>query len=204
MSDSVGKNLYDAADNGRVSEVSSLLRDNPDINVNWTSDSQWTFLHTASRNGYVEVVKLLLAHPAIDVRVKNYIGQTPLSFACEKGQVSVVELLLKDPRVDVTLDDNDGRTPLWFASREGKHEVIEWFIASGRDLGDVKNKKEKNWGEGKDYTALEIARENKKAEVVSVLEKFLGNPAQTRQEIRQKLKFTGLSSSPFHFISFWL
>ena len=60
--------------------------------------------------------------------------------------VSLAKCLLlkcccKDPRVDVTQDDNNGRTPLWWASREGKHEVIEWFIASGRDLGDIKNKK---------------------------------------------------------------
>jgi len=34
--------------------------------------------------------------------------------------------------------------------------VIERFIASGRDLGDFKNKKG-TWI-GKDYTALEIAR----------------------------------------------
>ena len=58
--------------------------------------------------------------------------------------MSVVELLLKDPRVDVTQDDNSGCTPpLWHASRKGKHEVIEWLIASGRDLGDIENNKER-------------------------------------------------------------
>ena len=43
--------------------------------------------------------------------------------------------------------------------------MIEWLIASGRDLGDIKNKKG-NWF-GKDYTALEIASEYNKTEVVS-------------------------------------
>jgi len=98
--------------------------------------------------------------------------------------VSVVRVLLKDPRVNVELDDNRGRTPLWLASCYGKHEVIEWLIARGRDLGDIENKKAKDFN-GK-YTALEIARE-KKIEVVSVLERFIANPAQTRHELHAKL-----------------
>jgi len=59
--------------------------------------------------------------------------------------VSVVEVLLQDPRVDITLDDKDGCTPLWRASFNGSIGVVEWIIASGRDLGDVENKKGK-WG----------------------------------------------------------
>ena len=106
------------------------------------------------------------------------------------GKVSVVRLL-KDPRVDVTLEDINGCTPLWYASRYGEHEEIEWFIASCRDLGDIKVKKAK-WG-GKDFTAL------KHREVVPVLERFVANPALTRQEIRQKLNFTGLFLFPFPF-----
>ena len=82
--------------------------------------------------------------------------------------MSVVRWLLKDPRVDVTLDDNDRCTPLWCASCKGHHDVIEWLIASGRDLGDVR-----------EYTTLEITREKEKhREFVSVLERFIANPTQ--------------------------
>jgi len=84
-----------------------------------------------------------LEHPDIDVNVKNFEGNTPLLFCCECANVSVVEVLLKDSRVDVTLDDDMGCTPLWWPSRNGHHEVIERLIASGRDLGDIKNKKGK-------------------------------------------------------------
>ena len=91
----------------------------------------------------------------------------------------------KDPRVDVTLDNLKGCTPLWYASYNGKHEVIEWLVASGRDLGDIMNKK--GLGGGKDYTALEIARKEKETEAVSVLERFIANPTLTRHKLRVKL-----------------
>ena len=141
-----------------MSEVSSLLRDHPEINVNWTNPDcdLFTALHIASYHGQVEVVKLLLAHPNINVNLKNIYGETPFSIGCQYGRVSVVELLLKNPHVDITLDDKWGRTPLWWASYYGYHKVIEWLIASGRDLGDFENKKGK-W-KGEDLTALEIAR----------------------------------------------
>ena len=79
MSDPVGKKLSATAGAGRVSEVSSLLRDHPDIDVNWTISDKWTALHAASYNGYVEVVKLLLAHPDIDVNVKEWVDALPSS-----------------------------------------------------------------------------------------------------------------------------
>ena len=120
MSDPVERLLWDAAKNGRASEVSSLLRDHREIDVNWTTNPQSTPLHKASFNGHVEVVKLLLANPNIEVNLKCGNGQTPFSLG-----VSFVEVLLKDSRVDVTLHDNKGRTPLWSASYYGQHEVIE-------------------------------------------------------------------------------
>ena len=124
------------------------------------------------------------------------IGQTPLSLGCYNGHVSVVRLLLKDPRVDVTLEDYNGRTPLWRASCYGRHEVIECLTASGRDLGDIRNKKGKF--DGKEYTALEIARERNKTESVSVLERFEAKPSLTRQEIRNSTS-QGLFCFHFHF-----
>ena len=60
------------------------------------------------------------------------------------------------------------------------------LIARGRDLGDIENQKGKHW-DGKNYSALEIARRNRKTEVVSLLERFIANPAQTRREVRAKL-----------------
>ena len=66
------------------------------------------------------------------------------------------------------------------------HEIIERLIASGRDLGDITNKKGKF--AGKYYTALEIARKRRKTEAVSLLERFIDNPAQTRHDVRVTLR----------------
>ena len=139
MSDPVEKKFWTQHELA-VHLKSRLLRDHPKIDVNWADHNQWTPLHVAS----FLVAKLLLAHPDINVNLKNESGQTPF-YLVGNGHVSVVRVLLKDPRVDVTLD-NKGRTPLWWGSIYARYEVVEWFIASGRDLGDIENKKGKWWG----------------------------------------------------------
>jgi len=97
----------------------------------------------------------------------------------------VVELLLKDSRVDIVLRDKYGDTPLWWASWNGHHEVVESLIASGRDLRNINKMKGKH--RGRESTALDAARMSKKDNVVSLLEKFIANPTQTRLELRAKL-----------------
>jgi len=110
---SVGKQLKEVVLNGCAEEVEALLRNNPDLNVNWKDEGLgFSALNSACLRGHVEVVKLLLAHPHINVNVQNRNEATPFSYGCETGQVSVVRLLLKDPRVDVTLAEEDGLTSL--------------------------------------------------------------------------------------------
>ena len=180
MSIAVEQKLYDAAHGGDVLEVESLLKDYPDLNVNWGDVIGWTSLHIALYQGCVEVVKVLLAHPDINVNVKNEDGATPWSFGCLRGQVSVVQVLLKDPRVDATLEDIYGCTPLWWASFSENLDMVECLIAGGTDLGDI-DKKIQN------CTAINMARHRNKTDVVSLLERFVSNPAQTRHEVHVKL-----------------
>jgi len=71
-----------------VKDLMSLLKDYPEIDVNWANQNnfQRTALHHASIYGHVEVVKLLLAHPAIHVNKKNWLEATPFQSACLIGQ----------------------------------------------------------------------------------------------------------------------
>ena len=101
--------------------------------------------------------------------------------------MSVIRLQLKDPRVDITLDDNDGCTPLWLASSKGRYEVFEWLVASGRDLGDIENKKGRYAEMAKTTRPSKLQKKCKRTEVVSLLERFIANPTQTRQELCMKL-----------------
>ena len=64
--------------------------------------------------------------------------------------------------------------------------MSEWLLASGRDLGDLDE--EGIWF-GQGFTPLEVAKKENKVEAVSLLEKFLINPQQTRHELRVKLCF---------------
>ena len=147
------------------------------------SDPVGEKLCDAARTGRVfEVLSLLRDHPEINVNLKGRFGQTPLSFACQSGKVGIVQELLRDPRVDVTLHDSGWHTPLWWASWNGNREVVEWLMASGRDLGDIENKKD--W---KGNTALDIARKENKTEIVSLLERFMANPALTRHDLCVRL-----------------
>jgi len=65
--------------------------------------------------------------------------------------------------------------------------VIECLIASGRDLGDVQNKKGRHRETHEKYTALEIAGKYERTDIESLLERFMANPALTRRELRVKL-----------------
>jgi len=92
--------------------------------------------------------------------------------------LQIVQLLLRDPQVHVTLPDFHNCTPLCHAAFRGEWGVVELLIASGRDLGNLSKK---GLWKGKDYTALEIAREREfssSQQVASFLTGFMKNPAR--------------------------
>ena len=67
---------------------------------------------------------------------------------------------------DVNAREEYGRTPLMFASRWGYPKVVEALLDAG---ADKELKATSGWAKGK--TALEIARDNNKGDVVAVLER---------------------------------
>jgi ankyrin repeat protein len=171
-------------ESGDVEEVKKYLKDNPTFNVNELLDEyDYTALHFACLYGHHEIVSVLLVHPQINVNQKSNAGWTPFRVGCFNGKVGVVKVLLSDSRVDINMADNKGCTPLWYASCYEHLEVIKWMIASGREINlDKKGKRA-----GNQYTATEIARREKKTEVVSLLERLMANPIQTRHETRAEL-----------------
>lgn len=96
-----------------------------------------TSLHTAARNGYIEIVQILLESGA-DPNAVNRYQNTPLHEAAFFGQVEVARLLLDagaliDPR------NNNNITPLLFAAEKGHLPVVKLLVQRGADRG-VRNK----------------------------------------------------------------
>ena len=178
--------FWDAAKNGKVEEVKDILRKNPSLNVNWKNEGvgAYTTLFVACFHGHDSVVSILLAHPDIDPNLKNTSGNTPFLIACANGNTSCVRLLLQDQRVMVNEPANDGCTPLREAAQQGHQDAIKLWIASGREINLGKP------GDNFKTDAIGTAKQEKKTEVVSLLERFKSDPSKTRSEVRLELGIT--------------
>ena len=104
--------------------------------------------------------------------------------------------MLKD-RVKPNEPTKDGRTPLWRAACWGHLDVIKWWIASGREMDLVEP------GNVDKMDVIDIARENGKKEVVTLLERFQENPKETRDTMRLELGLLdGLAAEMFALVVF--
>jgi ankyrin repeat protein len=83
--------IYDAARDGDLEKVRTLLKNDPNLVFSKNSDG-WTPLHFAAAFGHKDMVELLLANKA-DVSAKNNGDWTPLRYAVENGHTDVAELL---------------------------------------------------------------------------------------------------------------
>jgi len=187
-----------AVKSGDAKKVAELISQDPGFKVNMDHGYGNTLLHFAcSGDSRSAVIPLLLAHPDIDVNVKNSDGSTPFYYACI-GNTSCVREMLKDSRVMVNVPNKYGWTPLWRAAYNGHLDIIRWWIVSGREMdlgkpGDV----------GK-TDAIGGAREYRKTEVVTLLERFKKDAAKTRSEVRMELGINGQYSYYHSFIFLFL
>jgi len=168
-----------------VEEVKSILRKNPSLNVNWKNEGDLanTALFTACWKGHDSVVSILLAHPDIDPNLKQENGWTPFWTASWLGNTSCVRLLLQDHRVMVNEPNDKLETPLWYAAYFGRHDVIKLWIASGREMNLGKPDIDKT-------DAIGAAKQEKKTEVVTLLERLKSDATKTRSEVRKQLGIT--------------
>ena len=82
------KKLWNACDSNKsqLSKVKDILKNNPELNVNWSPTDGWTALHLGLFRGHLGIVRVLLAHPAIAVNPKDNL-EDPLYHACINGSI---------------------------------------------------------------------------------------------------------------------
>ena len=101
---------------------------------------------------------------------RNSVDSTPLVIACgsDYDYHEVVSVLIGTAGVDLNMADNDGTSPLWSAACYGSTQSVRVLLSAKERGLDLNQKPTGGRYIGK--TPLKIARENKKAEVVALLE----------------------------------
>ena len=140
--------LLDAAKNGDISKVNTLLEKG--ANVNHRSKNGVTALIFASLGGHEGVAKILLAKGA-KVDSKTVSGVTALMSASLSGHEDVVKMLVAKG-ANVNLKDTDGTTALKIASQLGHEAVVKILLSNGADVSTKANSGE---------TAFDVANTEK-------------------------------------------
>jgi ankyrin repeat protein len=127
---SIDQELFEAARENNVPEVSQLLSDGADVNVRYNDDE--TALIEASYRGHVQVVKELLEYGA-DTEARDDDGSTALLFACCKGYLAVVIALLEHG-ADIDVLNRLYRTPLHWACSNDDLAVVNELLSPGAEF----------------------------------------------------------------------
>ncbi|MDE0118523.1 MAG: ankyrin repeat domain-containing protein [Bdellovibrionales bacterium] len=149
--------LHHASWNGDYGKVSQLLQQGHDIHSK-TVVYKFTPFHMAIFKGHTKVADLLLSKGANIDEGSNF-NQTPLQWAAFIGEVDSADFLIKEG-ADLEKLSDQGWTALHYASTMGNLGVVKLLIQKGA-------KADKKTGDGQ--TAKELAKSNKREEVVQFL-----------------------------------
>jgi ankyrin repeat protein len=150
--------VADAAMNGDVASVKTLLEHGADVNS--AQPDGMTALHWAAINNDVKLANMLLIAGADANAATRLGGYTALDLAARDGHDDLVTTLLAHG-ADVKRADLHGTTPLMFAARAGDVAAITTLLQAGADV----NAKETTKGE----TALMLASAYGRTDAVKLL-----------------------------------
>ena len=186
--------MYDLpylARNGNKEEIVRLLQQGADINN--LGSNGYTALHYACWQNHTEITEILLQNKKINVNLQDIDGYSPFSAACANSYECSL-LMVQDPRVDINLaNNNDGWSPLMIACRYGYTKTVQLLLSSGRNIDILKKttKYDHYSDTESDSTALDIAKQEKKYDVVQLLQQYQNNPKETQKTTRNELNLKG-------------
>lgn len=121
--------LYQAAGDGKSTEVVTLLKSGVDVNGRTRSGSY--ALNAAAVENEIDVIRVLLDNNA-DPNVRNGQGDTPLICATKYagGKAATVQMLV-EAGSDLGVRDNSGKSALDYAKSKGQQEAIAILERAG-------------------------------------------------------------------------
>ena len=99
--------------------------------------------------------------------------------------------MVQDPRVDINLADNIGWSPLMWACYRGRTKIVQLLISFGRKIDIYKKTTEDCQDIKSGSTAIDMAKQTNKTDIVKLLEQYQNNPKETQQITRNKLNIKG-------------
>jgi hypothetical protein len=157
--------IHDAAREGNIGKVKSLLEANPKLAEAALEDGM-TALHLAALEGHAAIARLLLEHHA-PINARGPRGETPLHLATYGGHSTVAEVLLEQG-ADLQATNAAGETALHLAARKGHTALAELFVESKADLQAP---------DRQGFTPLHSAAEAGHSEIVKLLLEHKTNAA---------------------------
>ena len=109
--------LYDAAKSRDLNKARNLLEGG--------NNHDYTALHLACVNGYIDMVRMLTSEFKADVNIKNNFGNTPLHVVASIGREDIVLALIHEFSCDVNIRGYNGWTYLHTACYYGHANIVK-------------------------------------------------------------------------------
>lgn len=162
--------LLDAIIKNDVDKVKKAINTGASLYPDWEQDYMGSMMFRALNSGAsIPILKLLIESGAF-VNEGNIYGTTALMRAVMGSDYDAVAFLI-DKGACINLKNQYGNTALIFAAKNGDAEMINLLLKHGADINAI----------GNGTTAIDIARENNKIEVVKLLE---SKGAKTLEELK--------------------
>ena len=121
---------FHAAGAGHVDVLSFLVQETNVVDIEREHGSKgYRLLHTAARNGSLEVVTWLVKEADANVQARDKYGYMPHHLAAKDGHLPVLQYLIREAGVPIDTETTPNReTALHLAAENGSLEVVTWLV----------------------------------------------------------------------------